>query len=364
MKMKDIEIMNNAIPKATIVAVFSTLVASVTQSAEAENSEWRLKILEQSEKPLVTKDHPDAADNKYGFEGGKVIKCDGFYHWFPSEMSGDPYWVKVRIAYWRSKDGDHWERIATVYESDGINSQNNPRSSFWSPMPVFNEAENRWNLFYISYRGPKQGEIGKHHSGKLWRATSQTPGRAGIAGPYEPGHVIIEKDATSEPWEGQQGPASVSPYRLESGGWASFYCGHNYKPRGPWLAGIITAPELKGPWKRRPELSPSTIHPAFVENPIVHKMPSGPYIAVYDSGIAKADELGIGFSYSDDGLHWARGSNYPIVTEDKTWEKLVRTPLGLIPEEDGTYTVFYTAGPKEGKFHPLSRLKVKIVQGE
>ncbi len=128
--------MNHAIRKATIVAVFSTWVTSVSLSAKAENSEWRLKILERSEKPLVTKDHPDAADNKYGFEGGKVIKCDGFYHWFPSEMSGDPYWVKVRIAYWRSKDGDHWERIATVYETDGINSQNNGSSNIFMVLQV------------------------------------------------------------------------------------------------------------------------------------------------------------------------------------------------------------------------------------
>jgi len=355
----------------TFLLICFTLFALTAKSQPAillnydrldEEPKWQLKILERSEKPVVDSTHPDCKDIKYGFEGGEVIKCDGYYHWFPAEMSGDPFWVKMRIAYWRSEDGENWKRISTLYESSGINSPDNPRSNLWAPMPEFNEKENRWNLFYITYHGNAPGQVGTSYSGVLWRAVSKAPGRSGIAGPYENDQIILEKDSSSESWEGQQGPASISPYKLESGGWASFYCGHNYQPLSAWLVGIITAPELEGPWKRRPDLSPSTIDSSFVENPIIHKIPDGPYVAVYDNGIAKKNLLGIGFSYSEDGLHWAPGLNYDIVTENRAWEKMLRTPLGLIPEEDGTYTVFYTAQPKQGKFYPLSRLKVKIVQ--
>ena len=47
---------------------------------------------------------PTSKDNKYGFEGGSVVKVDGVYHLFVAEMAGDPFWVKMRLAHWTSPD--------------------------------------------------------------------------------------------------------------------------------------------------------------------------------------------------------------------------------------------------------------------
>ncbi|HEY4764107.1 MAG TPA: hypothetical protein VIH75_10560, partial [Candidatus Sulfotelmatobacter sp.] len=55
-----------------------------------------------------------AKGNKYGFEGGRVLKLNGTYHLFTSEMMGDPHWVKMRLAHWVSQDRLHWKRLATL----------------------------------------------------------------------------------------------------------------------------------------------------------------------------------------------------------------------------------------------------------
>src|SRR5205823_4995761 len=43
-------------------------------------------IIEQHPTPLLTRSSPGAQDNKYGFEGGRVLLLDGAYHLFISEM--------------------------------------------------------------------------------------------------------------------------------------------------------------------------------------------------------------------------------------------------------------------------------------
>ena len=49
-----------------------------------------LSIIEQREEPVIAKGMPGTENNKYGFEGGCVLKLDGVYHLFTSEMVADP----------------------------------------------------------------------------------------------------------------------------------------------------------------------------------------------------------------------------------------------------------------------------------
>ncbi|MCX6937279.1 MAG: hypothetical protein NTU80_05180 [Verrucomicrobia bacterium] len=76
-----------------------TVCAETTPKPELKNP-IRFEIQELREMPVIDKDHPDAKDIKYGFEGGQVVKLDGVYYMFTSEMAGDPFWVKMRLAIW------------------------------------------------------------------------------------------------------------------------------------------------------------------------------------------------------------------------------------------------------------------------
>ena len=137
--------------------------------------------------PILTNHSEGAQGNKYGFEGGRVLKIKGTYHLFTSEMVGDPHWVKMKLAHWTSQDRLHWTRRATVAESSGDFTGKDPRAAIWSPLPVYDRAESRWNLFYVAYQAapdtPQQWLT--NYEGRIWRAVSATSGEDGIDGPYK-----------------------------------------------------------------------------------------------------------------------------------------------------------------------------------
>lgn len=144
----------------------------------ASGPDLELVVTKALDQPVLTIRTPGAEGNKHGFEGGSVLKIHGTYHLFTSEMVGDPEWVKMKLGHWVSRDAIHWRRRGTVFESSGNYTGEDPRSSLWAPMPVFNAEENRWNLFYVAYRGapntPKQWL--NNYEGQIWRAVSRTSG--------------------------------------------------------------------------------------------------------------------------------------------------------------------------------------------
>ncbi len=301
----------------------------------------RLVLVESYPQPVLTIRSPGSEGNKYGFEGGRVVKVRSTYHLFTSEMIADPIWVKMRLAHWRSDDRLHWTRVSTLYESSGEFAGKDPRASFWSPLPVFDDDQNRWNLFYVAYHAepntPQQFRM--NEKGRIWRAVSDTKGMDGIAGPYRDVSVILEPGPASEPWEGLQGVDSFFPYRVGKQ-WLALYGSANTEsvPIQHWRVGLASARRIAGPWVRRhaPNLP---IEPTFIENPIVEKLKDGTYAAVYDT---TTDPDAIGFTWSRDGVEWSTGEAVVVQPAHGKWSPEVRTPLGLVEESDGTFTVFYT----------------------
>ncbi len=305
--------------------------------------EPRLILVESSPEPVLTVHSPGAEDIKYGFEGGRVVKIGTTYHLFTSEMAGDPVWVKMRLAHWTSPDGVVWTRRSTLFESSGSSDGTDPRAAYWSPLPVFDEDAGRWNLFFVAYHSEPNTDSAfrMNEKGRIVRAVSQAAGLEGIGGPYQESGVVMEPGPDSDPWEGLQGVDSFFPYPLRDG-WAALY-GSAFSQVLPiryWRVGLASAPRLEGPWKRLSEMNPSPIEEVFIENPIVeHHQRSGMWLCVYDHRAPDS----IGYSFSQDGLHWAKGRALRIQAEGSGWCRDVRTPLGLVAEpETNSYTVFYT----------------------
>jgi hypothetical protein len=323
-------------------------VAVGTARTQATGQE--LVVTHQLEHPVLTTQSGGAEGNKYGFEGGRVVKQDGTYHLFTSEMVGDPHWVRMKLAHWTSQDGVHWRRIATIRESSGEFTGKDPRAALWSPMPVFDEGENRWNLFYVAYRAapdtPRQWLT--NHEGRIWRAISQTPGRAGIGGPYKDMGIVLQRGKDSDSWEGLQGTDSFFPYKVGAS-WYAFYGSARTEslPIKLWQVGLAEAPRIAGPWKRRSELNPLSVEPTFIENPIVSRLADGSYIAVYDSHKPNS----IGYTFSGDGIHWSPGLQLTVQSGSGIWATEVRTPLGLIDDGNGQFTLFYSANQRVEGLH-------------
>lgn len=325
-----------------------------------------LQLTEQYPRPVITVSSAGAEGNKYGFEGGRVVKIGKLYHLITTEMCGDPRFVKTRIAHWTSEDRIHWKRIGTLFESTAEMSGKDVHASLWGPMPVYNEKAQEWDMFYVGYRAEPEAStyppklasedtnpylehpdaehrnphIYYNSSGVILRAISRMKGPRGIGGPYKEAGVILKPGPESQPWEGIQGTDSFFPYRVGDR-WYAFYgsCHCETLPVKAWQVGLATAPDLAGPWTRVAKGNPIPLDPHFVENPVVTQLEDGSYIAVFNGPVGDA----FGYAISVDGVHWNHGANLVVQPKGKGyWADPVRTPLGLIKESNGTYSLFYT----------------------
>lgn len=337
------------IPLAFIALAILGYVDAKSLYVYAQGQE--LQVARRWEVPILTNRSRGALDNKYGFEGGRVLKLKGTYHMFTSEMVGDPHWVKMRLAHWTSLDRMHWIRTSTVAESSGDFTGKDPRAALWSPLPVYDPKDSRWNLFYVAYQAaPDTSEQWlTNHEGRIWRAVSATPGEDGIDGPYKDVGIILQRGKESDAWEGLQGTDSFFPYQVGDSWYALYGSAHTEKlPISLWQVGLATAPSIAGPWRRCSEFNPLKVESRFIENPIVSRLDDGTYVAVYDTDAPNA----IGYTLSSDGIHWLPGQHLIVQEGNSIWATEVRTPLGLIDEGKGLFTLFYTANEKVSGMAP------------
>jgi hypothetical protein len=344
------------------------------------------EIVGGSDGPVIDEKSAGAEDILGGFEGGACVKIGDTYHMFPTERAGShgtpDYYdrVKTRIGHWTSRDAINWERKSPIYEASGtyaISHEDNPlndrRGAIWSYMPVFNKEANRWKGFYLAYTVDR--ELSPNHSfGRIWRCESLQEGYDGIAGPYRDCGIVMEPGLDSQLWEGRQGVDSFFPYKVGNR-WLSLYGGaFPFRKWGDypavydkkwWGVGLAESSSIEGPWVRmdttiNPVIS---IHPWFLENPIVSVLPNGLLIAIFDGG---PDGWGLhlpnmfGYSLSLDGVNWSEAHYFPIETKVRKWWDIMRTPLCLIPEGDGIYTVVYAAICNGRRFHPIATVQLKI----
>lgn len=211
-------------------------------------------------------------------------------------------------------------------------------------MPIYDDVEGCWNLFYVAYRAaPNTAEQWRiNHDGHIWRAVARQPGLAGVGGPYEDLGIAFAPGPGSDPWEGLRGTNSFVPYRADDGRWHALYgsATTETRPVDHWLVGLASAPRLVGPWVRCTGANPLPIGSYFVENPIVTRLADGRYVAVYDNGDALPT---ISVTYSEDGVILAPGTSLAMRPSGAhVWVDIVRPPLGLVPESGGTFTLLYT----------------------
>jgi len=333
--------MNTLKAKLTLILLFTVLFSSA--QSKTDSLIPQLKLVKQYPNPVITVRSKGAEGIRWGFEGGRVVKVGKTYHLFTSEMVDNPIWTKMKLGYWTSIDGFKWIRKATVKQGSGDFTGKDERAALWSPLPVFDKATNRWNLFYVAYKSAPSlatNFLG-NHAGRIWRSVSTLSGINGIAGPYIDKNIVLKPGPDSGSWEGLQGTDSFFPYKVGNT-WYAFHgsAKTETKPVENLLVGMAksTTASIAGPWKRLPELSPTTLETHFIENPIVTPAPGGGFLCVYDSEGYDA----IGWAFSKDGINWGKGNRLVIQPQSMQWAKDVRTPLGLIDNGNNRFTLFYT----------------------
>ncbi len=342
-----------------------------------DDQKVKIEIVDSHNGPVLTSGDAGTEGIEHGLEGGTVKKIDGVYHLFTSEQMTSPKWVKMRLGHWKSTDGITWERLSTLKESSGNYTGEDTRAALWSPMPTFNESDDNWYLTYVAYRSKpiKDNAFYTNYDGRIWLAKSEVKGKDGFGGPYKDIEVILDSEDAMD-WEGLQGTDSFYPYNVD-GKWYGFHGSaqtHDIMAGAFWGVGLAEAEKITGPWKRMKTHAPVDFEAGFAENPIVTKLDNGYYVAVMDN-----DLTGFSYSYSKNGTDWSKA--YAIVMEDKVekWWVEVRTPLSLIKEDDGSYTVFFSATKEytdywerlehetaelDTGFDSIGKLSVKIEIGE
>ena len=280
------------------------------------------------------------------FEGGIVLKVGGLYRLFTCDFKRGNYCAPTTLPYWVSRNGTQW-KFQSVIVGTIPPSRHNKGFTPAEPTPIFNPQENRWYLFFVAYND-------QNSDGKIHMMVSANKGyRRGIIGLLLDLGVIMRPGPDSQSWEGPQGVDSFYPYQA-NGRWYAMYGSSTWSATNPhpyWLIGLASAPALKGPWKRC-NGNPLKVEKIYWENPLVSRI-GGWYVAVYDA-VAPGAPTYIhngghiaGYTCSKDGIHWLPGGRILVQPDGPAnWSSDLRTPLGLIPEGNGIYTMFYTGFTK------------------
>lgn len=339
-------------------------------------------LVSQSPEPVIELHHTlGTADNSYGFEGGKAVKDDNGTYWiFTAEMQREPINSAMRVAIWRSADNNaagKWVRHGTIAESNqtypliyfaqqcnapycqwknasktALNywavyqcDPNDLLASPWAPVPVFDEGDNHWHVLFVSYQCDFTTLV-RCGTGNIFGARSVNLGKDGIGGPYElysskgAAGIVLGPNATAagtrwgDAGRGERFVDQMGVYSLGDGRGYAAFTGASFN--------VATAPSVRGPWKVSPDaqtkvFSTETSH--YNENAIATPIttPDNQTIfgAVFDAVVHES--YGFGFAYSADGIRWGPQMGAAVEVPNG-----VRTPLGLLEEPDGTYTMFFT----------------------
>lgn len=144
------------------------------------------------------------------FEGGTVLRTSLGLHLFTTDVTHGI--VNTSLVYYHA--ASHAQNFSFVRKVSccSTGTAGDPKGSLWAPMPAWDSKSERWHLFYVQYRsyGPSH-ESDPNWNGTIMHAISSVAGPSGIGGPYRDVGVVLQPDASSQPWEGLQGTDSISP---------------------------------------------------------------------------------------------------------------------------------------------------------
>eukprot|EP00040_Diaphanoeca_grandis_P032413 m.196352 g.196352 ORF g.196352 m.196352 type:complete len:500 (+) comp32617_c0_seq3:174-1673(+) len=338
--------------------------------------------------PVIGQAQGTANGIMHGFEGGRWWQeSDGSYTMIPSEAIGDlpvksPVWdLHMKVSLWRSKDGVSWNRSTTLVNSSSDCTGVDPCGAIFSPFTAFDNATNRFYLFYTCYATPGCHQV----NGQQMRMQSAVHGRQGIAGPYVNRTIALNVEGVGgDPlwWEGNGNCANstdrktcaghgiwgLHPYLLlPNGTWYAVYgsawhvglVAADHGLGGEWRR-VITNPHeaiswsIDGPWPKgipggAPPPPGTHFNGPSIENPILTKSQDGKFwLMIWDAMERYWPERKnhVGLSYSADGIHNWTAAQYVLIAPNGTDPcGHTRTPYGLVAMPShgkGVYAVLFT----------------------
>lgn len=239
-----------------------------------------------------------------------------------------------QIGHWTAKVATGpWSRLETVIA----------RGDMWSTMPWFDAEADRWKIFYCNETD---------HSTRT--ATAANRGKSSINAPQ------------SWTWTDKLHAPSPATYSISNPWQATDSKWQVFLDWGLFGVSLAWADTIQGPYAVDPPTNANTttlinrslaVNPAhqWIENPAVTTLKhdgATKFVAIFDWVQGGGQRGGtplpyLGFSWSADGKAWPAEHGELVSVRPprggQIWTDLVRTPTALIPEDDGTFTVFYAA---------------------
>lgn len=367
-----------------VTVMLPGLAAEGEENAGSPPDRLRLEVVRTLAEPVISAKTPGTESIPGGFECGTSVKVavDGKpqYHFFAHNWPRLD-WSRSQLDHWISDDGEKFRHAGVLLPDTKADAQG-IRHIYTAPIPFFHEQENRWYLFYGDYAVTVTWVPS---TGTMWYVASKEPGLRGINGPYDFAHP--KKIVTPESTPAKKAlTANSMPFQVKDGRWAMLLCtdGEVDGKSGHWPIVQTYATSPLGPYSATDLVIAPMIDPTgYTENPMVIKV-KGPksgrdyWVAVFDFLAPEVTSFTpknvFGFSWSEDGIHWPKDHGHIVNVDDglpsekRGWWRgawAIRTPHQMIPEDDGTYTVFFTGGTHENHqagFRAVGKVTVRLVE--
>ena len=276
----------------------------------------------------------------------EVFFYDNLYYMFYA-ASADLMTLPLAIGYATSTDGYTWTKYSgnPVFQSDGTGFD-----ALWVGEPRIVRVDSLWIMYYNARSAPGPGP-----GPAIGRATATD-----LAGPWTPlDNPVLEVGSPGEWDHGFVSPSCVfytgNQYVMYYSGGRDFLNLNLHR-----MLGMATSPDGIN-WTKYND--PTTVDTPYVESdPVLNVGTPGSY----DAGIAWEAEVlptadgwemfysnwpdspagpgGICYATSNDGIHWVKDPNNPLLEPSQSWEQYVILAPSIV-KINGTYFMYYTGQP-------------------
>lgn len=334
----------------TISFVLLAMFISSTVLAQGEERTVNIQPVEQN--PVLSVGE-DGTWDSVSVRFPHVLFHDGLYHMFYTAFTDIA--MPQAIGYATSEDGITWTR----YENNPIleGSGNGNFDDFGVNRPVVMvEDDGTWVMYYNGNSAPGVPPFGKG----IGRATAPSP-----TGPWTRSETPVLEAGAARRWDG----AFIFPDSVlkTDEGYVMYYSATG---GSQGMVGMATSPDGIT-WTKYDD--PATTERAFdTSDPVLPGGESGSWDGEQSWGAGvQITERGwemtytggatldgvyraqVGYAYSDDGIHWTKYANNPIVSIDSNL-----TLFTSLLVHDGTYYVYYGLAP--GNNNPITEANLAM----
>lgn len=330
--------------RVIVLLIVLALMLSSTLLAQEGSRDITVDLTAYEGNPIIEVSSDDAWDSGHIWNAAVVVHDDLFHMFYTGGRPGFSDGI-VSVGYATSADGMVWEKHEgnPVFEADGEGFD----EEFVGEVVALVE-DDTWVLYYFGK------SIARTIHGSIGRATATDP-----TGPWTTEENPVLEPGGQEEWD-YPGviPASVI---VTDEGYVMYYIGGEFGAETPGIGMATSEDGIE--WIKYDD--PTTTDPPFAESdPVlqpgiegweskntlwgagVHQTADGWEMFFSEKCRAEGERNGyrIGYATSDDGIHWTKHPDFPVLAfdDDPATPSVPDLYVGTVIANDSGYFVYYS----------------------